>query len=139
MRKTPGLPGRACPLEIPLAQRAHVDAPLFPFSDDIETFLKVKADHAGVLVLADQAPHGFPEHGLDVRAVDFGDIAAEMIIARGPGPGAAHVAFFQHDNALRAGFPRGDGGHGPADASARDDDIGFKSLSYRNHCLCSFA
>ena len=93
----------------------------------------MQADHGRILVLADQAAHGFLEHGFDIRAVHLGDVTAEMVIARGSGAGAAHIAFFQHDDAFRARVSGGNGGHGPADASAHDDDIGFKRLAYRDH------
>ena len=133
-----GLAGQGVSLEVPAAEGAHVDAPFFPLLHDVEAFQKVQAHEFHVLGLSHEAVHEGGEHGFHVVAVDFGNVAAEMIVARGSGAGTLYMALFQHDHALGSAFGCGNGGHGPADASANDDDIGLNSLGNRNHDFASW-
>ena len=98
----------------------------------------IKVHDFPVLGLTDEAAHDRIEHGFHVVAVDFGDVAAEMVIARSAGSGTLYVAFFEHDHTPGSGFRCRNGGHGAAYASADDDDIGFNSLGNGDHYLASW-
>lgn len=129
--------GKGVPLEVPAAERTHVDAPLLPHLHDAEAFLKMQAHEVHILGLAYEAAHEFSEHGFHVVAVHFGTVAAEMVVARRAGTGTLHMAFFQHDHTLCAAVRCGDGRHGSADTSAHDDHIGFNLSGNGDHYFTS--
>lgn len=73
----------------------------------------------------------FVNDALHVRPVAFGNIAAEMIIARRAGTAAPGIGLFGHQN-TRALFRRGNGGHKSGHAAAHHQNISLVHVLFHS-------
>ena len=74
----------------------------------------------------------FVNDALHIRTVAFGNIAAEMIIARRAGTAAPGIGLFGHQN-TRALFRRGNGGHKSCHAAAHHQNISLVHVFNFHH------
>ena len=103
-----------------------------PTADHLPGLLKEKEGEVAVHAVAHHAQHHFPQNPADIRAMNLGEIAEEMIVAPAAAAAAPGIGLFQQRR-LHAGLSGGDGGGEAGNAPAHDDKLGINDLLDGDH------